>query len=1222
MPLIHSLGLTLLLSLSTLTVNSAADDDDGTWTYTLSGDEATVTGCVATCPTELVIPAKVDGFSVASIGDSAFQGNLLESVSIPDSVVTIGSQAFADWGVNQGLSISTLRKVVLGDGVESIGAYAFRGAQISEVNFPPKLTYLGHSAYEKSNVSRVSFSGANLTEIFSGTFSQSKLKAISLPEGLLKIGENAFYQTPLETLNLPSSLIDIGASAFFGTKLVEVVIPNSVKNIGDEAFSYSKIKNLTLGLSLETIGKNAFQRHYLYESQARLIIPESVRTIGFTAFSNVGSAAEQAVINNFAVAIVRLTRPIDSSRSLFQEKFSASAMRVAIFYADEDFPKLDNVVCKQEIVHEAGTDFDALATLVASCNTTSDFFQLAADYIDNFYDYNTEIKLYRSNVDSQLTKSQSLWFTLTDYHGNESGAVDAPRNLVVSVRDTIPPTIRLIGPDTVTVVFGSEYEEAGAFAEDSFDENPKVEISGQVDEKIKGVYLLSYHAVDDSGNQSEYIERTVIVDSDTDLDGEIDAVDSDIDGDGVLNSSDSFPFDYDENLDTDGDSIGNNADTDDDNDGALDVDDAYPLISLGDLTDTDGDGRPNDCATDCQGLGMTADTDDDNDGVIDRPMWIQLGDDIDGEVEFDLAGLPQLSSDGSVVAIGALQNNGSDFRSGHVRVYAWDGSSWAQRGGDIDGEARLDLSGIPSLSSDGSVVAIGARLNDGNGADSGHVRIYAWGGNSWVQRGNDIDGEAAGDQSGYSASLSADGTVVAIGAPLNDGNGADSGQVRIYAWDGSSWVQRGEDIDGEAAGDQSFFPSLSSDGTVVAIGAPTNDGNGADSGHVRIYAWDGSSWVQRGNDIDGEAAGDQSALIIKLSADSSVVAIGALLNDGNGDDSGHVRVYAWDGNSWVQRGEDIDGEAAGDNSGIVALTADGGLVAIGAEFNDGNGDASGHVRVYAWDGNSWVQRGEDIDGEAAGDLASVVALSSDSGAVAIGGYRNDGNGIDSGHVRIYSFFDSFDAFPLDASETADSDSDGVGDNSDAFPDDATESLDSDNDSVGDNADNCPSLSNSDQLNTDGDSEGDACDSDDDNDGFSDDQEELDGTNPKSRFSCRSGCFSFDVDESLQAQPLTDGLLVIRHLFGFSGDSLISGAVSGGASRDGSDAIASYLTDAVSELDIDGDGESKPLTDGLLLIRYLFGFSGDSLISGAIGSGAERDTAEEVEAYIEERVPVQ
>ena len=218
--------------------------------------------------------------------------------------------------------------------------------------------------------------------------------------------------------------------------------------------------------------------------------------------------------------------------------------------------------------------------------------------------------------------------------------------------------------------------------------------------------------------------------------------------------------------------------------------------------------------------------------------------------------------------------------------------------------------------------------------------------------------------------------------------------------------------------------------------------------------------------------------------------------------------------------------------------------------------------------------------------------------------------------------DDDDDFPTNPSESNDSDGDGFGDNSDAFPDDSTESADSDGDSVGDNADNCPSLSNLDQTNTDGDAEGDACDSDDDNDGFSDDQEELDGTNPLNRFSCKTGCFSFDVDGNSEAKPLTDGLLVIRHLFGFSGESLTSGAVSGEASRGSSEAIAGYLIDADSELDIDGDGESKPLTDGLLLIRYLFGFSGASLISGAIGDGAERDTAEEVEAYIQARVPVQ
>jgi hypothetical protein len=129
----------------------------------------------------------------------------------------------------------------------------------------------------------------------------------------------------------------------------------------------------------------------------------------------------------------------------------------------------------------------------------------------------------------------------------------------------------------------------------------------------------------------------------------------------------------------------------------------------------------------------------------------------------------------------------------------------------------------------------------------------------WDQKGNDIDSEAAGDQLGNSVSLSNDGTVVAIGAPLNDGNGTASGHVRVYAFESSSWVQRGADIDGEDAIDFSGFSvSLSSDGNVVAIGALLNDGNGTDSGHVRVYAFESSSWVQRGADIDGEAAIDYS----------------------------------------------------------------------------------------------------------------------------------------------------------------------------------------------------------------------------------------------------------------------------------------------------------------------------------------------------------------------------
>ena len=116
-----------------------------------------------------------------------------------------------------------------------------------------------------------------------------------------------------------------------------------------------------------------------------------------------------------------------------------------------------------------------------------------------------------------------------------------------------------------------------------------------------------------------------------------------------------------------------------------------------------------------------------------------------------------------------------------MRVYEYSGGSWSQLGSDINGEASSDESGSSvSLSSDGTKVAIGADGNDGNGSDSGHVRVYEYSSGSWTQVVADIDGEAASDESGHKVSLSADGTKVAIGAIGNDGNGSDSGHVRVY----------------------------------------------------------------------------------------------------------------------------------------------------------------------------------------------------------------------------------------------------------------------------------------------------------------------------------------------------------------------------------------------------------------------------------------------------------
>jgi hypothetical protein len=393
----------------------------------------------------------------------------------------------------------------------------------------------------------------------------------------------------------------------------------------------------------------------------------------------------------------------------------------------------------------------------------------------------------------------------------------------------------------------------------------------------------------------------------------------------------------------------------------------------------------------------------------------QLGADIDGEAVADNSGCSvSLSSDGTTVAIGAYLNDGAGTAAGHVRIYEYSAGSWAQLGADIDGEVFFDWSGSSvSLSSDGTTVAIGAFLNDGAAANAGHVRIYEYSAGSWTQLGADIDGEATGDESGYSVSLSSDGTTVAIGAYRNDGNGTDAGHVRIYEYSAGSWTQLGVDIDGEAYayGMSGYSVSLSSGGDTVAIGAPFNDGAGVNAGHVRIYTYSAGSWSQLGADIDGEAVGDQSGFSVSLSSDGSTVAIGARKNLGV---KGHTRIYEYSAGSWTQLGADIDGEAASDESGFsVSLSSDGSRVAIGAYLNDGNGTDAGHVRIYEYSAGSWTQLGVDIDGEAAEDRSGYsVSLSSDGTTVAIGASSNDGAGVNAGHVRVYSIcFDTIQQQP-------------------------------------------------------------------------------------------------------------------------------------------------------------------------------------------------------------------
>lgn len=118
--------------------------------------------------------------------------------------------------------------------------------------------------------------------------------------------------------------------------------------------------------------------------------------------------------------------------------------------------------------------------------------------------------------------------------------------------------------------------------------------------------------------------------------------------------------------------------------------------------------------------------------------------------------------------------------------------------------------------------------------------------------------------------------------------------------------------------------------------------------------------------------------------------------------------------------------------------------------------------------------------------------------------------------------------------------------------------------------------------------------------------------------------SLDIDVSntpTKYDAPTDGLLIARYLFGVTGNSLVAGALGGTATRTDPAAIKSYLDSIRPLLDIDGNNSADALTDGLLIIRHLLGLTGDALISGAVDlQFGTRKLAPEIQSYLQSLMP--
>ena len=271
---------------------------------------------------------------------------------------------------------------------------------------------------------------------------------------------------------------------------------------------------------------------------------------------------------------------------------------------------------------------------------------------------------------------------------------------------------------------------------------------------------------------------------------------------------------------------------------------------------------------------------------------------------------------------------------------------------------------------------------------------------------------------------------------------------------------------------------------------------------------------------------------------------------------------------------------------------------LGSAYTDAGATASDVV-----DGTIDVTTSGSVDVDTAGTYTLTYSASDAAGNAATTVTRtvtvDDYAGLDSDNDGV---LDGSDAFPLDPTETADSDNDGIGDNTDSFPNNLLYSSDIDFDGMPDAWEARFGLDPNDAL--------DAM-SDQDNDGVSALDEFLAGTIPAG---------SLDIDGNGQYDALTDGLLLLRVMFGLNEGALISGAVASDAAYTSSSEIVSRIEMLGDLVDIDGNGRVDALTDGLIILRYLFGLRGDVLINGVIASDATITSADGVSAKMESLMP--
>ena len=167
-----------------------------------------------------------------------------------------------------------------------VGGSAFRGNHLCNVELPNSVTAVGDGAFSMNNIYKLKLSD-KMTVIPSGAFSMNiRMSSITIPAGVKEIGQTAFAGARLKSLTIPKSVTKIGRKAFHLHQMKSLTIPGNVKEVGESAFEgtykAASLEKLTIENGVKTIGERAFKEGHL----STVVLPDSVESIGKAAFQN------------------------------------------------------------------------------------------------------------------------------------------------------------------------------------------------------------------------------------------------------------------------------------------------------------------------------------------------------------------------------------------------------------------------------------------------------------------------------------------------------------------------------------------------------------------------------------------------------------------------------------------------------------------------------------------------------------------------------------------------------------------------------------------------------------------------------------------------------------------------------------------------------------------------------------------------------------------------